>query len=71
MASKEWNIPVEEILMVGDDIDGDVGGALNAGMKSVLVKTGKFQNETLRSSEIKPNHIINSIADLPHIIDLG
>ena len=56
--------------MVGDDIDGDIGGALNAGMKSVLVKTGKFQDKNLQCSNIKPNYIINSIADLPSILAL-
>jgi len=70
LARREWNLPAEKILMVGDDIEGDVGGALNAGMKSVLVKTGKFRAETLRSSDIKPSYIIDSIADLPSIIDL-
>lgn len=69
LASQEWNIPTDKILMVGDDIEGDVGGALNAGMMAVLVKTGKFQDETLHSSDIKPNYIIDSIADLPSIID--
>ena len=56
--------------MVGDDIEADIGGALNAGMTSVLVKTGKFRAETLRSYDIKPSYIIDSIADLPGIIDL-
>ena len=70
-ASQEWDIPANKILMVGDDIEGDVGGALNVGMKSVLVKTGKFRNETLLSSNLEPNYIIDSIADLPGIINLG
>ena len=29
--------------MVGDDIFGDVEGALNAGLQACLVKTGKYQ----------------------------
>jgi len=70
LASQEWNLPAEKILMVGDDIEGDIGGALNAGMESVLVKTGKFRAETFQSSNIKPRCIIDSIADLPSIIDL-
>ena len=70
LASREWNLPAEKILMVGDDIEADIGGALNAGMTSVLVKTGKFRAETLRSYDIKPSYIIDSIADLPGIIDL-
>ena len=70
LASRGWNLPAEKILMVGDDIAGDVGGALNAGMKSVLVKTGKFRDDTLQFYDIKPSYIIDSIADLPGIIDL-
>ena len=35
LASEEWNIAAQEVLMIGDDIEGDVCGALNAGMKSV------------------------------------
>ena len=70
LASQDWGLSPEKILMVGDDIDGDIGGALNAGMKSVLVKTGKFQDKNLQCSNIKPNYIINSIADLPSILAL-
>ncbi|MCW8329056.1 TIGR01458 family HAD-type hydrolase [Photobacterium sp. SDRW27] len=35
--------PAEETLMVGDDVFGDVEGALNAGLQACLVKTGKYQ----------------------------
>jgi len=30
-------------LMVGDDVEADVGGALDAGLEAALVKTGKYQ----------------------------
>ena len=53
-----------------DDIVGDVGGANNVGMISILVKTGKFRREWLGRSEGKPNYIINSIADLPNLLQL-
>ena len=33
----------ESTLMVGDDIHGDVEGALNTGMQACLVKTGKYR----------------------------
>lgn len=32
-----------DILMIGDDVFGDIEGALNAGMKACLVKTGKYR----------------------------
>ncbi|MGF1757641.1 TIGR01458 family HAD-type hydrolase [Photobacterium sagamiensis] len=35
--------PADAILMVGDDVFGDVEGALNAGLQACLVKTGKYQ----------------------------
>jgi HAD superfamily hydrolase (TIGR01458 family) len=32
-----------ETLMIGDDVFADINGALKAGMKAALVKTGKYQ----------------------------
>lgn len=31
-----------ETLMIGDDVEGDVNGALAAGLQAILVRTGKF-----------------------------
>uniref|UniRef100_A0A8C4URC5 Haloacid dehalogenase-like hydrolase domain-containing protein 2 n=1 Tax=Falco tinnunculus TaxID=100819 RepID=A0A8C4URC5_FALTI len=33
----------EEAVMIGDDFRDDVGGAQNAGMRGILVRTGKYQ----------------------------
>ena len=71
LAVYDWGLSEKSIYVVGDDLDGDICGANNAGMKSVLVKTGKFREENLKRSEIKPNHIINSVADLPNIFQLN
>ena len=49
---------------------GDIGGANNVGMKSVLVKTGKLRKEGVIRLESRPNYIINSIADLPNLLQL-
>jgi ribonucleotide monophosphatase NagD (HAD superfamily) len=37
-------------------------------MKAVLVRTGKFNEETLRNAVIKPTHVIDSIARLRDIL---
>ena len=50
--------------MIGDDIKGDIGGSQNAGIRGVLVKTGKFQPSDLEL-DIKPFGVIDSIRDLP------
>jgi HAD superfamily hydrolase (TIGR01458 family) len=51
-------------VMIGDDIEADVGGALDAGLDGVLVRTGKFRENTVQSSEIEPTLVLDSIADL-------
>ena len=55
-------------IMVGDDINSDIGGAMNYGLKGVLVKTGKFTPEVLEKSEVFPTWIIPSVKDLPDLI---
>lgn len=60
----------EEILVVGDDIDGDVGGALNAGMRGILVRTGKFDPRLAGQSKVTPTATVDSLADLPEFLGL-
>lgn len=64
-AFDQWHAKPEEIIVIGDDIDADVGGAKACGMRGVLVKTGKFRQEIVAQSKIKPDAVIDSIADLP------
>ena len=53
-----------ETLMIGDDIRGDIGGAQSAGIRGLLVRTGKFHPRDLQG-EIQPDGVIDSIASLP------
>ena len=53
-----------QVLMIGDDIRGDVEGAQQAGLKGALVKTGKFQVQDL-AGRIHPDVVLESIAELP------
>ncbi len=55
-------------LMVGDDIEGDIGGALDSGLEAILVRTGKYRPETVAASDIEPSATIDSIADLPGLL---
>ena len=50
--------------MVGDDLWSDVEGAQRAGLAGWLVRTGKFREEVLRSSGIRPDRILASVAAL-------
>jgi phospholysine phosphohistidine inorganic pyrophosphate phosphatase len=53
-----------EIVMIGDDIETDIAGAQKAGLSGLLLRTGKFRELDLDGS-IKPDAILDSIADLP------
>jgi len=55
-------------LMVGDDIEADVLAAQRAGLTGVLVRTGKYQRETLDRASGRPDYVIDSIADLPDLL---
>jgi HAD superfamily hydrolase (TIGR01458 family) len=64
------DLDVDEVAMVGDDLDTDVLGAQKLGIEGVLVRTGKFRRETLAGSSVAPNHIVDSFADLPALLGL-
>jgi phospholysine phosphohistidine inorganic pyrophosphate phosphatase len=56
--------PPDQILMMGDDVNADLGGAQSAGLKGALVKTGKFRPSDLEGP-VRPDAVLDSIADLP------
>ena len=55
--------------MVGDDIESDIGGAQKHGMRTALVRTGKFRPDAVERSGIMPDAILSSIADLPEWLE--
>jgi HAD superfamily hydrolase (TIGR01458 family) len=57
--------------MVGDDVESDIGGALGAGLRAILVRTGKYRPEALRSAGVAPSATVDSIADVPPLLAGG
>ncbi|CAB4704163.1 MAG: TIGR01458 family HAD-type hydrolase [Actinobacteria bacterium] len=51
--------------MIGDDLEGDIAGAQRHGVKTILVRTGKFRPDDFESSTIVPDGIVSSIAQVP------
>jgi len=64
----DLSLQPHEVLMIGDDIDSDVGGAQTVGLIGVLVRTGKYRQAYTESSAIKPDAVIDSVADLPALL---
>jgi HAD superfamily hydrolase (TIGR01458 family) len=54
--------------MVGDDIESDVGGALEAGIPGILVRTGKYREDAAEASSVEPTATVDSIADVPALL---
>jgi HAD superfamily hydrolase (TIGR01458 family) len=63
-AAQRLGLASGQILMIGDDIETDIGGAQAAGLKGALVRTGKFGPKDMESS-VKPDNVLDSVADLP------
>ena len=59
----------ERTWMVGDDLEADVAGAQLHGMRTVLVRTGKFRPDEVEASGIEPDAILSSIAMLPEWLE--
>ena len=51
--------------MVGDDLETDIAGAHGVGMRTVLLRTGKFRPDVVEASRTRPDGIVSSIAQLP------
>ena len=67
LAVKDLEIKKDNILMIGDDITSDIEGSINANLKAIQVKTGKFQEKDLKYPT-QPLYLIESINDLPSLI---
>lgn len=64
-ALRDMDVSAESALMVGDDLENDVGGAQHAGVQGVLVRTGKFQPDDESHPEITPDAVFD---DFPAMV---
>jgi HAD superfamily hydrolase (TIGR01458 family) len=65
-ALRELGVEAATAAMIGDDLEADVGGAIDAGMSGVLVRTGKYRPNALHASGVRPTLVWDSIAELCH-----
>jgi HAD superfamily hydrolase (TIGR01458 family) len=63
-ALNKLGLKAEECVVVGDDLKSDIKGAKKAGIKSVLVRTGKEKDDISFKKSIEPFLIINSFTSL-------
>ncbi len=65
MALASLGLAAGDVVMVGDDIEADIGGAQDAGLRAVQVETGKYSALDLSHPRIAPHGRIPSVAGLP------
>jgi HAD superfamily hydrolase (TIGR01458 family) len=66
----EIGVAAADAAMVGDDVESDVAGALRAGLAGILVKTGKYREDAVRTSGVEPTATVATISQVPELLGL-
>lgn len=64
IATKKLGIHADDTMMIGDRMDTDIVGGLEAGMKTCLVLSGVTSESELNQYPYKPDLVVPSIADI-------
>ncbi len=64
MALERLNVRPEQCVMIGDRPDTDILGAQNLGMKTALVRTGRFLKDKKLPENIQPDWDVDSLEAL-------
>ena len=68
MALRDLGLSASQVAMIGDDIHTDIKGAQAVGVKTILVRTGKFRPDAQLRTDMQPDWILDSIANLPNLL---
>lgn len=63
--------PPESCLLVGDRLDTDIALGERAGLTTVLVRTGVTDDDKLATSDITPDYVLDSLADIDQVLADG
>ncbi len=62
LAVESMGLAAEDVAMVGDDAEADVGGAMAAGLKGLLVRTGKYRAGQEARLQTPPTAVVDDLA---------
>lgn len=68
LALRNLGLPPDTVAMVGDDPELDIGGALAAGLRGILVETGRYRPGA--ELPTRPDLVLESVARLPEALGL-
>jgi 4-nitrophenyl phosphatase len=69
MTRDALDVPLDRCLMVGDRLDTDIAFGERAGMSTALVRTGVADDADVAESDVTPDHVLDSVADLERLFD--
>jgi 4-nitrophenyl phosphatase len=61
-------LPSSDCLVVGDRLDTDIALGRRAGMTTALVRTGVTDDRDLERSDVRPDYVLDSLADVGTIL---
>jgi len=71
LAEMAGGSPIEKVIVIGDTMETDIRGAVEAGLQSYLVLSGSTRLEDLCEYVYQPTRVLNSVADLVEEIETG
>jgi len=70
-ALAELGLPAERCFVVGDRLNTDIALGERAGMTTVLVRTGISADRDIEDSDVRPDYVVDSLADVPEALGIG
>lgn len=64
LALQDAGLSKNQAIMIGDDIESDIFGGLQAGIRTILVLSGKTDLASATQSSVQPDCIISSLSEL-------
>ena len=67
--AEQFNVKKDEVMVVGDRLYTDILVGVNAGVDSLCVLSGESSIADVHNYEHKPTYILDSIKDLPGLLE--
>lgn len=64
IATQKLGVTPSDTIMIGDRMDTDIVGGMEAGMKTCLVLSGVTNKEMLSDFPYRPDHVFNNIGEI-------
>lgn len=61
-------VKAEEAVFIGDDLDADIKGAKNLGIKAVLLVGLKDAQNKQKKSNVRPDHIVHTLSEFGELL---